>query len=73
MFPKEYVNYGRITVSGDRSVSVYSDWCHAKNLNNVPCGKVKSANWQGDNIHLEMENGQHYIYEDFSGYSSQWR
>lgn len=37
MFPKEYVNFGKITWT-DCEVSLYSDNCHRKSLCNVPYG-----------------------------------
>lgn len=72
MFPIEYINEGHVTYT-NCSVSVYSDKWHCKNLNNLPCGRVKTAYWQGNNIHIEMEDGWHFIYQDFSGYSSRWK
>lgn len=72
MFPIEYINEGRVTTTST-SVIVWSNMHHNKDLNNIPCGHVKTAYWQGNNIHVEMEDGWHYIYQDFSGYSSKWR
>ena len=52
---------------------LYSDAFHAKNLNNVPCGTVVRVYWQGCNVHVEMADGGHFVYEDFGGYSSRWK
>ena len=72
MFPIEYINEGHVTTTST-SVVVWSDKWHNKNLNGPPGSHVRSAYWQGNNIHVEMEDGWHYIYEDFSGYSSRWK
>lgn len=72
MFAPEYVNRGQCTWT-NRSVSLYSDMFHSKNLNNVPCGTVVRAYWQGCTVHIEMADGWHYVYEDFGGYSSRWK
>jgi hypothetical protein len=72
MFPVEYINEGRVTNTAT-SVSVWSDRFHSKNLNNIPCGHVQTAFWQGNNIHVIMEDGWHYIYQDFGGHASKWR
>lgn len=72
MFPSEYINRGQCTWTS-RSVSLYSDAFHAKNLNNVPCGTVVRAYWQGCNVHVEMADGWHFVYDDFNGYSSRWK
>lgn len=68
MFPKEYVNFGKITWT-DCEVSLYSDNCHRKSLCNVPYG-IERAYWQGDNVHVELKSGWHYIYQDFNVYHS---
>lgn len=71
MFPKEYVNFGKITHT-NCTVSVYSDNFHSRNLNSVPTN-IERAYWQGDTIHLEMKDGWHWIYEDFNGHSHHWK
>lgn len=45
----------------------------AKNQNNVPCGTVVRAYWQGYTVHVEMADGWHFVYDDFNGYSSRWK
>lgn len=72
MFPKEYINRGQCTWT-NCSVSIWSDQFHSRNLNNIPCGRVSRAYWQGNCVHVELEDGRHYVYEDFSGYSSYWK
>lgn len=72
MFPQEYINRGQLTFT-PTSVSLYSDMHHCKNLNNVPCGRVVNAYWQGSNVHVVLDSGWHYVYNDFSGYSSRWK
>lgn len=71
MFPQEYINFGKIVYSPDQ-VRVHSDHCHVTNLL-LPCGSVKNAYWQGNNIHVEMEDGWHFMYESFNDYSHKWR
>ena len=72
MFPPEYINRGHCTFT-NCSVSLWSDTHHSKNLNNLPCGHVVNAYWQGNSVHVIMETGWHYVYNDFNGYSSQWK
>lgn len=71
MFPKEYINFGKITHTYC-TVSVFSDHCHASGLQ-LPCGSVRNAYWQGNNVHVEMADGWHYIIEGFGTYSSRWK
>lgn len=70
MFPQEYINFGKVTFT-NCEVSLYSDSCHAKSLCNVP-PRIKNAYWQGNNIHVELTDGWHYIYEDFNKWNY-WR
>ena len=72
MFPVEYINEGHVS-NTSCSVSVWSNMHHCKDLCNVPCGRIKTAYWQGSTIHVEMEDGWHYIYTDFGCYSNKWR
>lgn len=72
MFPQEYINFGKVTHT-NCGVSVYEDNWHCKNLPNLPGGTVRTAYWQGNNVHVEMEDGWHYLYEGFGNYSSKWR
>ncbi len=44
----------------------------------VECDKqhdigVVRAYWQGCTVHVEMADGWHFVYDDFSGYSSRWK
>ena len=72
MFPKEYINRGQCTWTCC-SVSLWSDMHHNKNICNLPCGKVARAYWQGNNVHVEMEDGWHYVYDDFNSCLSRWK
>ena len=72
MFPQEYINRGQCTFT-NCSVSLWSDTHHCKNLCNLPCGHVVNAYWQGSSVHVIMETGWHFVYNDFNGYSSQWK
>ena len=72
MFPQEYINRGQCTFT-NCSVSLWSDTHHCKDLCNLPCGHVVNAYWQGSSVHVIMETGWHFVYNDFNGYSSQWK
>lgn len=72
MFPLEYINRGQCTWTCC-SVSLWSDMFHCKNLCNLPCGKIVRAWWQGNAVHVEMDTGWHFVYEDFGTYASRWK
>lgn len=68
MFPKEYIDCGRIEFTST-AVHVYKNYYDNRNLTNLPGGKIVRAFWQGVNIAVQMETGKTYIYNDFNGWS----
>ena len=72
MFPQEYINRGQCTFT-HCSVTLWSGMYQNKNICNVPCGRIQNAYWQGNTVHVIMEDGWHYVYEDFNSYSYRWK
>lgn len=68
MFPKEYLDCGRIEFTST-SVRVYKNYYDNNYLCNLPGGRIVNAYWQGTHIAVLMDSGKTYVYNDFSGWS----
>jgi hypothetical protein len=68
MFDRKTIDYGRIDWNSS-GVYVYSDYCNRRGLM-LPCGRVLDARWVGQTIHVQMSNGNTYVFTGFNSYNS---
>ena len=68
MFPREFVDYGKVTYT-NCTVHVYRSYHDRVGLL-LPCGTVLSAMWMGCNIHVQMSNGWTYVYTGLGSHTS---
>jgi len=72
MFPDSFIREGHV-VASDCSVRVFEDRYSCRFIANIPGGRIRCAYWQGNQVHVVLEDGYHYVYDDFNSMVSSWK